>query len=84
MTGRKEIKEGYMWASVQVHVHVNMLMRCTLILHTLGGTRTCDLQRTKLKVAGSSPAEVHFFSYPEKCCFIFRQTRPGWVWLPWT
>ena len=26
-------------------------------------------QRSKLKVAGSSPAEVHFFSYPKKCCF---------------
>ena len=32
MTGRKEIKEGYMWASVQVHEHVNMLMRCIFIL----------------------------------------------------
>ena len=27
-------------------------------------------QRTKLKVAGSSPVEVHFFS------------RLGWVWSP--
>ena len=38
-------------------------------------------QHTKLKVAGSSPAEVHFFSY---LAALFRQTRPGWVWLPWT
>ena len=37
-------------------------------------------QRTKLKVAGSSPAEVHFFSYPEKCRFIqTNQARLGLV-----
>ena len=27
-------------------------------------------QCTKLKVTGSSPAEVHFFLLPYKCCFI--------------
>ena len=39
-------------------------------------------QHTKLKVAGLSPAEVHFFSYPEKCCFIqTNQARLGLVAL---
>ena len=37
-------------------------------------------QCTKLKVAGSSPTEVHFFSCPEKCCFIqTNQARLGLV-----
>ena len=34
-------------------------------------------QRTKRKVAGSSPAEVHFFS----CCIQTNQASLGWVWL---
>ena len=39
-------------------------------------------QRTKLKVAGSSPAEVHFFLLPKKCRFIQTdQARLGLVAL---
>ena len=32
-------------------------------------------QRTKLKVAGLSPAEVHFFSCPEK--MLLYSDKPG-------
>ena len=42
-------------------------------------------ERTKLKVAGSSPAEVHvffFFLSYIKCC-IFRLTRLGFSKLKW-
>ena len=39
-------------------------------------------QRTKLKVAGSSPAEVHYFLLPKKCRFIQTdQARLGLVAL---
>ena len=40
-------------------------------------------QRTKLKVTGSSPAEATFTPTMRNAA-LFRQTRPGWVWLPWT
>ena len=38
-------------------------------------------QLTKLKVASSSPAEVHSFSYPKECCFMTNQAMLGLVAL---
>ena len=48
--------------------------------HRMGflAQKKVEHQCTKLKVAGSSPAEVHFFSYPKNAA-LFRQT---WIWLP--
>ena len=34
-------------------------------------------QCTKLKVTGSSPAEVHFFSYPEKMLYSDKPGQAG-------
>ena len=38
-------------------------------------------QGTKLKVAGSSPAEVHFVRVPQKSTFFFYPKNAAWLGL---
>ena len=69
---------------VRLNAETVIIIFITLAAHRMGFlAQKVEHQCTKVKVAGLSPAEVHFFSYPEKMLLYSDKPGQAGFGLPW-